>query len=310
MIRWVIPADKLKSCMDGETHYFDTKDTHQAISFNLGIKKDKQICAYVHVYLPSGYTEAKIDAHLGVLNKKKNMCLKFHQPRTWKKGDTGWGTTKFAEEMKLYQHIYNDEITFQYQIKDCDIKFDKESMLVEMYETIMKKENYGINATLRREVDKNRKESEENAKLVQTTLEEAEKLRDENKLLKQHAISHSSNGHMFPDDEPSKKRKLDEKTSEVVMTWSLLQTGLKQLNPVGQSLEQLRSMSSDLKKFHLLIDDAIVKEEHCSICMDARNNATTQCGHMFCYSCIDKIKNSTKTCPKCREVIVTIVKLF
>jgi len=48
---------------------------------------------------------------------------------------------------------------------------------------------------------------------------------------------------------------------------------------------------------------------HCSICLEdfiAREAATVECAHSFCFSCIHNWTNKTHSCPLCRQSVRTI----
>ena len=56
--------------------------------------------------------------------------------------------------------------------------------------------------------------------------------------------------------------------------------------------------------FQQLLEGKVIEE--CPICYDQQSDLLTNCGHMFCQSCINQYQNST--CPCCRHNNVTFTR--
>lgn len=92
--------------------------------------------------------------------------------------------------------------------------------------------------------------------------------------------------------------------------------------PSPPSLENLQIDSVPTQMSHTrsigISEDSISPElseseyNICIICMDAPSEiAMIPCGHKkFCPNCAHKIKESTKTCPYCRQIITTFIRIF
>ena len=51
---------------------------------------------------------------------------------------------------------------------------------------------------------------------------------------------------------------------------------------------------------------ALLSHINCAICMDAvgaKELASTVCGHVFCWSCIQESLKARKKCPTCRKAL-------
>ncbi len=88
-------------------------------------------------------------------------------------------------------------------------------------------------------------------------------------------------------------------------------TRLENMNPNNQAYSMLSKKYNSLineSKFVLKtlekINETDINEENCVICYDTMKDPTmTECGHIYCHTCINMCINAKPECPMCKHVI-------
>lgn len=79
------------------------------------------------------------------------------------------------------------------------------------------------------------------------------------------------------------------------------------LNSVSTLLDSIQGEEKGKQNSACKRDKSPENKPSCPICLetfgDTVKAATTLCGHIFCYSCINEVARTTKRCPTCRKVV-------
>ena len=97
-----------------------------------------------------------------------------------------------------------------------------------------------------------------------------------------------TNNNWDSDDESDEPEELLNEDGDIITKFSYDYTILKSINITKIILEK----------------DVPKQLEQCNICLDIQSNVYTNCGHLYCKSCILRWLKTHDSCPCCRETLI------